>query len=113
MYWAKNHLKYLRMWRRAAESIAEAIRDLGVEAEAYVIGGAAEDRLTVLSDVDILLCLKEPANPEEIWNLRKRIIGKAIDDHGLPWDYPIELHIHNMEEGKQLLKLCKKYVKIL
>ncbi len=60
-----------------------------------------------MSDVDVLICLKKPLSPEEIWDLRRKIINEAIDKHGLPWDYPIELHVHNMKECREILKHCK------
>lgn len=113
MYWVKYHINYLRMWRKAAKSIADSIRDLEINAKAYVIGGAAENRLTVLSDIDILVCLEKHMRPEELYELRKKILTRAIDHHSLPWDYPVELHIHNMTECREILKQCKKYIKIL
>ena len=66
-----------------------------------------------MSDVDVLTCLKKPLSPEEIWGLRRKIINEAIDKHGLPWDYPIELHVHNMKECGEILKHCRKYIEIL
>ncbi|MGC8961743.1 MAG: hypothetical protein ACP5K1_04790 [Candidatus Bathyarchaeia archaeon] len=32
-------MDHLRNWRRAVEAVSRALKDLGVEAEAYVIGG--------------------------------------------------------------------------
>jgi len=113
MYWARYHIEYLRMWRDAVDSIAKAVKDLGIVAEVYVIGGAAEERLTVLSDIDVLICLEKSIESEEIWKLRRKIIGIAIDRYNLPWDYPIELHIHSLDECREILKLCRKYIKIL
>jgi hypothetical protein len=58
LYWVKYHLNYLRVWRDAAKSIARATRSIEPDVEVYVIGGAAEDRLTVLSDIDVVLVTK-------------------------------------------------------
>jgi len=64
----------------------------------------------VLSDVDVLICLKEPIKPEEVWNLRKKIVARAMDHHNLPWDYPIELHVYDLEGCREVLKRCRKYL---
>jgi len=107
MSWAKYHLEHLRRWREAVEAIAKAVRDLGVKAELYVIGGAAESRLTILSDVDVLLCLKEELRPEDLWALRRKVLEVAMDRYGLPMDYPVELHIRDKETCSKTLRRGK------
>ena len=104
MYWAKYHLEHLRKWREAVEAIAKAVRELGVKAELYVIGGAAESRLTILSDIDVLLCLEEELRVEDLWMLRKKVLGVAMDKYGLPIDYPIELHIQDKKTCSKTLQ---------
>ena len=113
MSWAKYHLEHLRRWREAVEAIAKAVRDLGVKAELYVIGGAAESRLTILSDIDVLLCLKEGLRPEDLWALRRKVLEVAMDRYGLPMDYPVELHIWDKKTcGKTLRRGKAVRVKI-
>ena len=104
MFWAKHHLEHLRRWREAVEAIAKAIRDLGIKAELYVIGGAAESRLTILSDIDVLLCLEEGLGPEDLWALRRKVLGVAMDKYGLPIDYPVELHIWDKKTCSKSLR---------
>ncbi|RLE68639.1 MAG: hypothetical protein DRJ43_05225 [Thermoprotei archaeon] len=104
MSWAKHHLEHLRRWREAVEAIAKAIRDLGIKAELYVIGGAAESRLTILSDIDVLLCLEEGLGPEDLWALRRKVLGVAMDKYGLPIDYPVELHIWDKKTCSKTLR---------
>ncbi|RLE57225.1 MAG: hypothetical protein DRJ40_02620 [Thermoprotei archaeon] len=111
MYWAKYHLQHLKKWREAAEAIAKAVKDLHIKAEVYVIGGAAEDRLTVLSDIDILLCLEEKPKIEDVWILRRKVLEIAMDKYGLPIDYPIELHIQDKKTCNQTLQ-HRKAIKI-
>ena len=105
--WAKYHLGHLRRWREAVEAVARAVRDLGIEAELYVIGGAAESRLTILSDVDVLLCLGEELKGEDAWILRRKVLGLAMDKYGLPVDYPIELHIRDKKACGEILRRGK------
>ena len=104
MYWAKYHLQHLRRWREAAEAIARAVEDLNIEADVYVIGGAAESRLTTLSDVDVLLCLKGRVEAEDLSTLRRKVLEVAMDRYGLPIDYPIELHIHDEKTCSEILQ---------
>ncbi len=73
--------------------MARAVRDLGLDAEVYVIGGAARGQLTVLSDVDVLVCLRRPVEPGERARLKALILEVAVERHGLPWDYPVEIHL--------------------
>lgn len=106
-YWAKYHLQHLRRWREAVEAIARAVKDLNIKAELYVIGGAAESRLTVLSDIDVLLCLEEGLSIEDSWMLRRRVLRAAMEKYGLPIDYPIEPHIQNRETYSETLQRRK------
>ncbi len=112
VYWVKYHLEHLRNWRLAANLIAKVAKDIRDNVEVYVIGGAAEGRLTILSDIDVLICINEPISEKEIAELRKRILIKAMDEYGLPWDYPVELHIHTKCECERLLKRLKKFIKV-
>jgi len=110
MSWAKYHLDHLKSWMDAAKAIAGAVDTLELDADVYVIEGAAEGRLTVLSDIDVLICVNEPeADP---WSLRRLILTTAMDKHGLPWDYPVELHIRSRKECSELLRRAKKAIKL-
>lgn len=105
MFWVKYHLNHLRNWRKAVGAVVKAVDSLKIDAEIYVIGGAAENKLTILSDIDLLLCLKSKV--DDIGELRERILFRAMDDYGLPWDYPIELHIRTPNECREILKKSK------
>jgi len=107
MSWARHHLEHLRRRKEAVKAIAKAIRDLGIKAELYVIGGAAESRLTILSDIDVLLCLEEGLRPEDLWALRRKVLGVAMDKYGLPIDYPVELHIWDKKTCSKTLRRGK------
>ena len=106
MFWVRYHLRHLKAWREAVKAVANAVKSLGLDADVYVIGGAAERRLTVLSDIDVLVCVDESCGVGP-WELRRRILTRAMDEHGLPWDYPIELHILVRRECEKLLKSLK------
>ncbi len=51
-------------------------------------GGAAEDRLTVLSDIDILIIVNRELTDQEKTKLKAGILWNAVDKYGLPWGYP-------------------------
>ena len=107
--WVRYHFQHLRRWREYAEAVAKAAKDLVPEAKVYVIGGVAEDRTTVLSDIDILIIV-----PHE--KIRKglypEILIRAMDLYGLPWDAPVELHIVNEKEAVEYFKLARRVVSI-
>jgi len=108
--WVRYHFKHLRRWTKYAESIARAARDiLGENVEVYVIGGVAEGRTTILSDIDILIVAD--MLPRDRKGLYGEILGRAIDVYGLPWDAPVELHITDKKRAEEYLK-ASKYVKI-
>jgi predicted nucleotidyltransferase len=111
MFWVKYHIDHLRRWREAVKAVERAAKDVNKEAKVYVIGGAAEGRLTVESDVDVIVCIPVSADEDEARRLRREIIKRAIDVYGLPWDYPIELHLYGEKECEELLKRLK-YVEV-
>jgi len=92
----------LKMWREAVKAVAAAVRDLGLNAYVYVIGGAAEGRLTVLSDIDVLICLRNPEQKHR--GLAGEILWRAVDKFNLPWDYPMEIHVVDEDECQLYLK---------
>jgi len=113
VYWVKRRLKYLRMWRETAKAIARAVKDLDPLAEVYVVGGAAEDRLTVLSDIDTVVVPSRPLDSKAVDQLRREAYARATDSYNLPWDYPVEVHIMQREEFEEvLLRRGKGVIKV-
>ncbi len=89
---ALTPLKVIRSWRKYVEAVAEAVKSVAPEARIYLIGGAAEARLTVRSDIDVLIVLPEEPDIVRAADLRARILRKA-EEVGLPLYAPVELHI--------------------
>jgi predicted nucleotidyltransferase len=77
-----------------------------------VIGGVAENRITVLSDIDILIVIKRKLSGMERKELSKKILIRAMDFYDLPFDAPVELHIEDEENAKRFLSISKKVIKI-
>jgi hypothetical protein len=101
--WVRSHFKHLRKWREYAVAVMKAARDLIPGARVYVVGGVAEDRTTVLSGIDILIIIPGDTVVNKV-KLYKDILIRAMDNYGLPWDAPVELHIVNEDEAKEYLK---------
>ena len=90
---------------RAAKNI------LGDKLESiYIVGGVAEDRITVYSDIDIVIVVRDPGlkSLDTILDIMAEA-GRL----GLPLEAPIDLKIITMEEFRENLeKIYKKAVKI-
>ena len=111
--WVKNHFEHLKRWREYAEKIAKAAKEVLGEAEIYVVGGVAEERTTIYSDIDILIIAGDERLRGDRKTLYADILEKAIEAYGLPWDAPVELHIVNEKEAREYLRISKKAVKIV
>ena len=94
--WVKIRFQHLRRWREYAAMVARAAREVEPGAKVYVVGGVAEGRVTVLSDIDILVVVPRGRLRRGLYT---EIMLRAMDSHGLPLDAPIELHI--VEEGEE------------
>lgn len=90
-------LQVLRRWRQYVRIVHRAVRSAVPEAEVYVAGGAAEGRLTVMSDVDVLVVLPRALTRDEAVEVRARVMERA-EELGLPLYAPVELHVISGEE---------------
>jgi predicted nucleotidyltransferase len=111
--WVKFRFSHLRRWREYAEKIAKATRDIEANADVYVIGGVAEDRITVLSDIDIPVVVKRNVEGKEKRELKKNILIRAMDFYDLPFDAPVELHVEDERVSKRYFELSRKIIKII
>lgn len=89
---ARWYYELVSTWRWAAGIVARAAKRLYPGARVYVFGGAAEGRLTAVSDVDVLVVLPREPGPRERLRAKLRIMEEAFRS-GLPLDYPIDLHV--------------------
>lgn len=95
-----RRLAALRRWREFVEAVARAAKDLlGEGVEVYVVGGAAEGRLTALSDIDVVIVTpKAPLSwRDRLW-LAVDIRDRAYTSYGLPLDYPVDIKVMTPEE---------------
>ena len=103
--WVRHHFNHLRRWKEYAEIVAKAARDILGDVKVYVIGGVAEGRATIYSDIDLLIVVR--SEHAERKRLNVEILERAIDAYGLPWDAPVELHIVGEKEAEEYLKMGK------
>ena len=96
----------VKTWRWAARIVAEAAKSLYPDARVYVAGGAAEGRLTPLSDVDVVVVLSRRPTPRERIEVKLAIMREAFR-RGLPIDYPIDLHVIGPEDLERYRRLGK------
>ena len=100
----KRRTAKLRLLREAIDRLDEiacVLREaLGPGAALYLAGGAAEGRLTVLSDIDIIIVLDREPSFEEAVSIRERIM-EALEAAGIPPYLPLDLHIVGPERLKR------------
>jgi len=87
-----SELSALRKWREYVSKLVEAIKRVVPSAEVYLVGGAAEGRLTALSDIDVLIALPREPSFEEAVEIRARVWEEA-ERLGVPLYAPIDLHV--------------------
>ena len=93
-------LRILMGWRKYVKVVAEAVKAAIPEVKIYVTGSAVEDRLTVESDIDVLVVLPHRPSFAEAVELRAKILEEE-ERLGFPLYVPIELHIIGEEELKR------------
>lgn len=99
-------LGVLRRWKTYVRLVYRTVKEITPEAEVYVTGGAAENRLTIRSDIDILIALSNKPSLSEAVELHSRIIEKA-EEFGLPPYAPVELHIISKGEIRKYTRKSK------
>ena len=83
--WVKYHFEHLEKRRGYAVKIARATRDRVPDAQVYVIGGVAENRVTIYSDIDILVAPPtRTLNDNLVKKLKVEIHTRAMDNYNLP-----------------------------
>jgi predicted nucleotidyltransferase len=70
------------------------------------VGGAAEGRLTILSDIDVVIALPYEPSREETIDLIEKVFEEA-EEQGLPLHAPVELHVVGPRGLQRLLKRSK------
>ena len=111
--YAVERLRLLSRWREIAGIVAGACRELlGDECSGvYVVGGAAEGRLTVLSDIDVLVVVDRPGRDRLTLTLE---LLRRARELGAPEDAPLDIKVLTVEELEEHLRrgLYKRLVEV-
>jgi len=102
--WARAALErfeLLKRWREYVPVVARACREVLGDCclRVYVVGGAAEDRLTVLSDIDVVIVMKSPPGDRLSALLEVRRRAREL---GLGDEVPLDLKLVTVEEFEEL-----------
>ncbi len=82
---------------------------LGRDVEVYVFGSAIEGKLTADSDVDVAIVLPQvPSSGAERAKVIDRIF-RYMEERGVPWWYPFEIHLVTREEMEILKRGGAKF----
>jgi predicted nucleotidyltransferase len=105
-----RRLRELLRWRSYLPILVEAVKMvLGEDVEVYMFGSAVEGRLTIDSDIDVAVVVEElPGSASRRVEILNRI-WSIMEDNGVPWWYPFEIHLMTREELKLLREV--KFVK--
>ena len=112
--WAKQalqHYQLLKNWRKYTPQVVKACKEvLGNHCkQIYITGGAAENRLTVQSDIDILAITANPQlkTPETIIKIKRK-----AQQLGTPPQLPLDIKILTPQELQQQLEkgIIKKLI---
>ena len=97
-----RRLSLLARWRDWVTLLERALDELGLEgARVHVVGGVAEGRMTVASDIDVVVELPQEPSFEEAVELRTRIWEK-LEQLGVPLEVPLEIYLRGpRHRGKE------------
>jgi len=112
-YMVRRFRRLLR-WHQYAGSIVKAAKEvLGPSTQVYVVGGAAEGRLTALSDIDfVLVTPNAPQSARDRIRLAILVRDRAVTRYGLPMDYPVDLHVYDPEEFLRARRHYRAIIKV-
>ncbi len=103
-----RRLKLLKTWHEVVGEAANIIKSIYSEAEIYLIGGVAENRITVDSDIDLAIVFKEKIEHGKRIDILEKIWEKL--EEKIPIYYPLHIIILDQEEFNKF-KGSKKRIK--
>ncbi|ARM76845.1 nucleotidyltransferase domain-containing protein [Acidianus manzaensis] len=110
--WVKDKFAHLRRWKEYATMIFKSAKEINPNVKVLVFGGVAENRITVLSDIDILVIFPGTLSSKERLELKVKIMENVMDKYGLPFDAPVEIHVVDEEKAKEYFKHAKNVIEI-
>ncbi len=106
-----GRLKSLLEWRNYLPALLRAVEDFLGGAEVYVFGSVVEGGLTAASDVDVAIVVERvPESALERAKIVSRIF-EALEGEGMPWWYPLEMHLMTRGELEMLKRGGARFVR--
>lgn len=104
-------LKELLRWRYWVKVIYEATQRVLGTADVYVFGSVVEGKHTVDSDVDIAIVV--PGSSDDVKEVVKRVseILDEAEKAGLPWWFPVEIHILSYKDFEILKQSGARFIR--
>ncbi len=94
----KRELQILKERGVIVREVVHVVRELYPNSEIYLAGGAAEGRLTVLSDIDILVVF------DKLHGSRADVLARLWEalEAKIPAYYPIQIHVLERSEFSRI-----------
>ncbi len=102
-----TRLQQLRKWRKVVSDVARVVESLYPEAKVYLVGGAAENRLTLLSDIDIAVVFNRELERDERTLILARL-WEELEKRGIPPHYPLHIIVLSIDEFQRLVGKKKR-----
>jgi HEPN domain-containing protein/predicted nucleotidyltransferase len=98
-----GRLGLLMKWRDYIDILGIVIKETMPGCKAYIVGGAAEDRLTARSDIDVLIACPDPPTRARDIAITTTRIREALEKRGVEWAYLLEFHIVDEKLAEKIL----------
>jgi len=105
-----RRLREVLRWREYLPAVVKAVEGVLGDVDVYVFGSAVEGGLTASSDVDVAVVIDRV--PESAMG-RARIVSRVwevLEREGVPWWYPLEIHLMTEEELERLRRGGARFV---
>ncbi len=107
-----ERLRALLSWRRNLGKLYKAVKAVLPDAKVYIFGGAAEDRLTALSDIDVLVVTDKAS--KDAFETAKIIvkIKEELEKLGVEQSYLYDIHMVNKEDVNRYLAKTRRIIDV-
>ena len=107
-----ERLRALMSWRRNLEKLYRAVKAVVPDAKVYIFGGAAENRLTAVSDIDVLVVTRNPPKDAIEYGKVAARIKEELEKQGMEMSYLYEIHVVDKERARKYLARAKKVIDV-
>ncbi|UXD21201.1 DNA polymerase subunit beta [Ignicoccus pacificus DSM 13166] len=95
--------KELMQWKEYLPAVVKAIKEVLPNSRVYLVGSIARGDYDITSDVDVLVVIENEPSFEERVKIKTKIWEK-MDELGVPWTLPVEVHLVGPERARAYFK---------